>query len=105
MWTREVPSVRSPIESQMTALIAATLQVDAALVGREATIAGALGADSLDFVVLILAIEDEFQVDIPDEEAAGLLTVGHLIDYVTFELASRQEAMPSASRLESTRVA
>jgi len=80
------------IESQITALIAATLHVDETAIHRDTTIAGALGADSLDFVTLILAIEDEFQVDIPDEEAAEILTVAQLIEYVTFAQAIKETA-------------
>jgi acyl carrier protein len=76
-------------ESQIIALIASTLHVDEMAIRRDTSIAGALGADSLDFVALILAIEDEFQVDIPDEEAAEILTVAQLIEYVTFAQASK----------------
>jgi|SRR5688572_1024572 len=80
------------IESQIIALIAATLHVDETEIRRDTSIADALGADSLDFVSLILAIEDEFQVDIPDEEAAEILTVAQLIEYVTFAQAVKETA-------------
>jgi acyl carrier protein len=83
----------SGIESRITALIAATLRVDEAMVGRNATLAGDLGADSLDFVALILAIEDEFKVDIHDEEAAEILTVEEMIEYVTFAVAVKEPAL------------
>jgi acyl carrier protein len=77
----------SGIESQITALIAATLRVDEAMIRRDATLAGDLGADSLDFVALVLALEDEFKVDIHDEEAAEILTVEEMIEYVAFAVA------------------
>jgi acyl carrier protein len=80
------------IESQIIALIASTLHLDATAIRRDTSIAGAIGADSLNFVVLILAIEDEFQVDIPDEDAAEILTVAQLIEYVTFAQAIKETA-------------
>jgi acyl carrier protein len=88
----KVKLMSSGIESQVTALIAATLHVDETAVRRETSIADELGADSLDFVTLILAIEDEFQLDMPDEEAAEILTVAQLIEYVTFALATKETA-------------
>jgi acyl carrier protein len=77
----------SSIDARITALIATTLHVEEEAVGREMSIASELGADSLDVVTLILAIEDEFHVDIHDEDAAEMLTVGQLIDYVKVALA------------------
>jgi acyl carrier protein len=82
----------NPLESQIIALIASTLHVDETAIRRDTSIAGALGADSLDLVSLILAIEDEFQVDIPDEEAAEILTVAQLIEYVAFAQAVKETA-------------
>lgn len=83
----------NPIESRIVALIASTLHLDEMAIRRDTSIAGALGTDSLDFVSLILAIEDEFQVDIPDEEAAEILTVAQLIEYVTFARAIKETAV------------
>ena len=42
-----------------------------------------LGADSLDTVVLIMQFEEEFNIEIPDTEAEGLLSVGQAVDYIT----------------------
>jgi acyl carrier protein len=86
----EVSSMSSGIESQIAALIAASLQVDESTIRRDMSFVTDLGADSLACVVLILAIEDEFQVDIHDEDAAELLTVGHMIEYVSSALALEQ---------------
>jgi acyl carrier protein len=80
----------NPIESQVIAVIASTLHVDETAIRRHTSIAGTLGADSLAFVSLIMAIEDEFQIDIPDEEAAEILTVAQLIEYVTFAQAIKE---------------
>jgi acyl carrier protein len=88
----KVNFVSNPIESQIVALIASTLHVDETAIRRDTSIADAIGEDSLGFVSLILAIEDEFQVDIPDEEAAEILTVAQLIEYVTFAQAIKETA-------------
>ena len=45
-----------------------------------------LGADSLDTVELIMQFEEEFGIEIPDEDAEGLLSVGQAIDYITNKL-------------------
>ncbi len=82
----------NPIESRLVALIASTLHVDETAIRRDTSIAGTLGADSLELVSLIMAIEDEFQIDIPDEEAAEILTVAQLIEYVTFAQAIKETA-------------
>jgi acyl carrier protein len=78
------------IETKIAALIAATLHVDRATIRHDTTLVGDLGADSLQLVELILAIEVEFQIDIPDEEAAEIATVEQLIEYVTVALAIKE---------------
>lgn len=92
----------SEIETRVTALVAATLSVDQAMVPLDAAFAGDLAADSLDFVTLILAIEDEFQVDIPDEDAAVILTVAQMIEYVTLELALKEPSVRRRSNVGGT---
>ena len=47
-----------------------------------------LGADSLDVVELVMAFEDEFQIDIPDEEVGEIKTVGDAVNYISKKLAS-----------------
>lgn len=46
-----------------------------------------LGADSLDVVELVMAFEDEFSIDIPDDEVAALKTVGDAVDYISKKAA------------------
>ena len=58
------------------------LGVDAEKVTEEASFIDDLGADSLDIVELVMAFEEEFGMEIPDEEAEKLQTVGDAIDYI-----------------------
>ncbi|HEX3016576.1 MAG TPA: acyl carrier protein [Caproicibacter sp.] len=48
----------------------------------ETSIADDLGADSLDVVDLLMSIEDEFEIEVPDEEVENLKTVGELVKYI-----------------------
>jgi acyl carrier protein len=86
--------VSTEIESQIRSLVASTLRVDESVIRPDATLVDDLGVDSPDFVSLILAIEDRFQVDIHDEEAAEILTIEHLIEHVTFALALQDATGP-----------
>ena len=58
------------------------LAVDASAVTTEASFADDLDADSLDLVELVMALEEEFETEIPDEEAEKIKTVQAAIDYV-----------------------
>ena len=71
------------IEARVVALIAATLHVDDADIHRDINLALDLDADSLDFVALVKAVEDGFQTDVHDEDAAEFRTVDQIIQYVT----------------------
>ena len=62
------------------------LQISAAEMALEASFIDDLGADSLDIVELVMAMEDAFQTDIPDEEAEKIQTVKNAIDYITAHL-------------------
>ena len=52
-------------------------------VTMEASFTDDLGADSLDVVELVMAFEDEFEIDIPDEEVGEIKTVGNAVNYIT----------------------
>ena len=71
------------VESKMVDIIVEQLSVDKEKVVLGASFVDDLGADSLDLVELIMAMEEEFDVEIPDEEAEKITTVQHAIDYVT----------------------
>lgn len=70
------------IESRVRAIIADQLGVAEEEVKPEARFIEDLGADSLDIVELIMAMEEEFETEIPDEEAEKILTVGDTIEYI-----------------------
>ena len=62
------------------------LGVEESAIKEDAHFVDDLGADSLDTVELIMEFEEEFGIEIPDEEAEGLLSVGQVVDYVTNKL-------------------
>jgi len=63
-------------------IIVEKLGVDESEVGRETSFVEDLGADSLDLVELIMALEDEFGVEISDEEAEKITTVSQAVEYI-----------------------
>lgn len=67
---------------QMQRIVAQQLSVSEEAVTLSATFKEDLGADSLDVVELIMAIEEEFGVDVPDQAAEGFVTVGDAVSYV-----------------------
>jgi acyl carrier protein len=76
-------SLYGAVEDRVKEIISAQLSVDASRVVPAATFVDDLGADSLDTVELIMAIEEEFDCEIPEEEAANISTVQEVIDYVS----------------------
>ena len=72
----------SDIESKVKAIIVDKLGVDEAEVKNEASFANDLGADSLDTVELIMEFEKAFDIQIPDEDAEKIATVGDAIKYI-----------------------
>lgn len=62
--------------------IADLLSMDADKIKMESTFIDDLGADSLDVVELIMALEEEFDMEIPDEDAEKIVSVGDVVDYV-----------------------
>ncbi|PUD51785.1 acyl carrier protein [Helicobacter pylori] len=64
------------------AVIAEQLNVDATQVTPEAEFVKDLGADSLDVVELIMALEEKFGIEIPDEQAEKIINVGDVVKYI-----------------------
>jgi acyl carrier protein len=71
------------IEGRVRKIVAEQLGVAEADVKNESSFVDDLGADSLDNVELVMALEEEFDCEIPDEEAEKITTVQQAIDYVT----------------------
>ncbi|WP_019501603.1 acyl carrier protein [Pseudanabaena sp. PCC 6802] len=69
-------------------IVAQQLGVDVAEVKPEASFANDLGADSLDTVELVMALEEEFGIEIPDEDAEGIATVQNAVDYIDKKAAA-----------------
>ncbi|HKI51077.1 MAG TPA: acyl carrier protein [Geothermobacteraceae bacterium] len=71
------------IEERVKQIVAEQLGVDDAQVTPEASFMDDLGADSLDTVELVMALEEEFDIEISDEDAEKILTVQNAISYIT----------------------
>lgn len=71
------------IEQRIKKIVAEQLGVNEADVKNESSFVNDLGADSLDTVELVMALEEEFDCQIPDEQAEKINTVQEAIDYVT----------------------
>jgi acyl carrier protein len=70
------------IEDKVKEIIVDQLGVEAGQVKPEASFIDDLGADSLDTVELVMAFEEEFELEIPDEDAGKIKTVGDAITYI-----------------------
>jgi acyl carrier protein len=72
----------SPVESQVIKIVSEQLGVTADKITAQSAFVEDLGADSLDTVELVMALEEEFDMEIPDEAAEKIKTVGDAIDYI-----------------------
>ena len=72
----------SSIEEQVKSIVAEQLGVKEEEVTSDASFVDDLGADSLDTVELVMALEEEFETEIPDEEAEKITTVQQAIDFI-----------------------
>ena len=71
------------IEQRVKKIVAEQLGVNEADINNESSFVDDLGADSLDTVELVMALEEEFECEIPEDEAEKITTVQQAIDYVT----------------------
>ncbi len=72
----------SNIASKVKEIISQQLDVDTAQIKDEASFIDDLGADSLAIVELVLAFEEQFEIDIPDEDTEKIRTVGDAVKYI-----------------------
>ena len=68
---------------KMQQILAEQLDADIESITLETDIQDDLGADSLDVVEMLMSIEDEFEIKIPDDQIENLKTVGNVVDYIT----------------------
>jgi len=76
------------LEDRVTAIIVEQLGVAREEVVPEASFTDDLGADSLDIVELVMAMEEEFDVEIPDDDAEKIQTIGDAVSYLKEKLAA-----------------
>jgi acyl carrier protein len=77
-----MPMDRDAIEKKVREMIIDSLGIDPEKISTDSSFVDDLGADSLDTVELVMAFEEEFDVEIPDEDAENLATVGDAINYL-----------------------
>lgn len=76
------------IFTKVQKIVSEQLEVEAEKVEPEANFANDLGADSLDVVELVMALEEEFDIEIPDEAAEQIATVQNAVDYIDEKAAA-----------------
>jgi acyl carrier protein len=78
----EKTSMSDTVEARVKEIIVDELGVEADKVAPDASFVDDLGADSLDTVELVMAFEEEFEIEIPDEDAEQMRTVGDAVSYI-----------------------
>ncbi|HIH2763316.1 MAG TPA: acyl carrier protein [Candidatus Azoamicus sp.] len=81
----------SDIFDRIKNLISEHLDIDESKIVLEASFSDDLGADSLDLVELIMALEENFEIEIPDEDAQDFLTVKDAVDYVNDKISKKED--------------
>jgi len=79
---KEAGKPMGTVDERVKKIIGEQLGVEEDEVTSEASFVEDLGADSLDTVELVMALEEEFGIEIPDEDAEKILTVGKALDYI-----------------------
>ena len=85
---REDPIVPS-VEERVIEIVCENLGVNKEQVTRSTSFQEDMGADSLDIVELVMELEEEFEITIPDDQAEKIKTVGEAIDYIEREIAKK----------------
>ncbi|MBI4803131.1 MAG: acyl carrier protein [Elusimicrobia bacterium] len=82
-------AVAENLEERVKKIIVSQLAVDASEINLSAQFVQDLGADSLDTVELVMALEEEFDIEIPDEDAEKIKTVGEAVNYIKEKLPKK----------------
>ena len=77
------------IQEKVISIIADQMNIDKSEISRDTSFINDLNADSLDTVELVMELEDEFDMNIPDEEAEKLQTIGAAVDFIEKHLAAK----------------
>ncbi len=77
------------IQEKVYAIVSEQMNVDVSELSLETSFVNDLNADSLDTVELVMELEDEFDMNIPDDEAEKLQTVGQAIEFIQSQLNSK----------------
>jgi acyl carrier protein len=86
---REDRTVSSTIEQRVIEIVCENLGVNKEQVTRSTSFTEDIGADSLDIVELVMELEEEFEITIPDDQAEKIKTVGEAIDYIEKEIGKK----------------
>ena len=89
------------IEARVKAIVAEQLGVDQAEINRETSFVNDLNADSLDTVELVMEFEDEFDMNIPDDEAEKIQKIGQAIEYIEKHMGKSSEDSAEQSKADT----
>jgi len=79
------------IFNRIKKIIAEHLDIEESKIVLDASLTDDLGADSFDTVELIMALEEQFEIEISDEEAQEIITVKHAVDFVNKKLVKKED--------------
>ena len=89
--TKKDKKMKNDIVQKIASILAEQLNKTTEEILPEADIRDDLGADSLDVVEIVLNLEEEFDLEIPDEDSEGIRTAGDIVAYVNTALAREKE--------------
>ena len=87
-----MPLTHEEVEAKVAGILSEQLGFDVDAIKPPMNIVTDLGADSLDVIELVLAIEEEFGVEIADEDGEKLVTVGDVVEYLASRIGRESEA-------------
>jgi len=79
------------VEEEIKEIVAGIVHVDKGILTREGSLRKDIKADSLDIVQALVAVEDKFDIEIPDEEAQKFQNFGDFVDYVERRVAEKEK--------------